>query len=40
MTDNNYIAMLIVLDRSGSMRAIRDDVVGGLEQLIATQASA
>lgn len=39
MTDNNYTAMLIVLDRSGSMSAIRDDMVGGLEQLIATQAA-
>ena len=38
MTDQNYTAMLIILDRSGSMSAIRDDMVGGLEQLIAAQA--
>ncbi len=39
MTDHSYTAMLIVLDRSGSMSAIRDDMVGGLEQLIAKQAA-
>ncbi len=39
MTDSNYTAMLIILDRSGSMTGIRDDMVGGLEQLLATQAA-
>jgi uncharacterized protein YegL len=39
MTDPNYTAMLIILDRSGSMSDIRDDMVGGLEQLLATQAA-
>ncbi|WP_292826762.1 vWA domain-containing protein [Microbacterium sp.] len=38
MTDANYTAMLIVLDRSGSMSMIRDDMIGGIEQLIAAQA--
>ncbi|MBB5632724.1 hypothetical protein BKA04_000947 [Cryobacterium mesophilum] len=38
MTDSNYTALLIILDRSGSMSDIRDDMVGGLEQLIADQA--
>lgn len=37
MTDHNYTAMLIILDRSGSMSAIRDDMVGGLEHLISSQ---
>ncbi|GAA1941733.1 hypothetical protein GCM10009775_36880 [Microbacterium aoyamense] len=39
MTDPNYTALLIILDRSGSMTAIRDDMVGGIEQMIATQAA-
>ncbi|BDV31269.1 vWA domain-containing protein [Microbacterium terricola] len=38
MTDANYTAMLIILDRSGSMSLVRDDMIGGIEQLIATQA--
>jgi hypothetical protein len=38
MTDPNYTALLVVLDRSGSMSTIRDDMVGGLRSLIATQA--
>jgi hypothetical protein len=39
MTDPNYTALLIVLDRSGSMSSIRDDMVGGLEQMLAAQAT-
>jgi len=39
MTDANYTAMLIVLDRSGSMSMIRDDMIGGVEQMIETQAA-
>ena len=39
MTDNNYTAMLIVLDRSGLMSTIRDDMVGGIEQLVAMHVS-
>ena len=39
MTDPNYTALLIVLDRSGSMSSIRDDMVGGLEQLLHTHAA-
>lgn len=39
MTDANYTAMLIILDRSGSMGMIREDMIGGLQQLIATQSS-
>lgn len=38
MTDTNYAAMLVILDRSGSMSMIRDDMIRGLEQLLATQA--
>ncbi len=40
MTDPNYTALLVVVDRSGSMSSIREDMVGGLSQLIATQAAA
>lgn len=39
MTDPNYSALLIVLDRSGSMSSIRDDMVGGLEQMLREQAA-
>lgn len=39
MTDANYTAMLIILDRSGSMSMIREDMIGGIEELIATQSS-
>lgn len=39
MTDANYTAMLIILDRSGSMGMIREDMIGGLQQLIAAQSS-
>jgi len=39
MTDPNYTAMLLVIDRSGSMTAIRDDMVGGLTTMLADQAA-
>lgn len=39
MTDPTYTALLLVIDRSGSMQAIRDDMVGGLESLLAQQAA-
>lgn len=39
MTDPNYTALLVVIDRSGSMSNIRDDMVGGIRSLIATQAA-
>ena len=38
MPDADYTALLLVVDRSGSMQAIRDDMVGGLESLLASQA--
>jgi hypothetical protein len=39
MTDPNYTALLVVIDRSGSMSTIREDMVGGLRTLISTQAA-
>lgn len=39
MTDPNYSALLLVIDRSGSMQDIRDDMVGGLENLLSEQAA-
>ena len=39
MTDPNYTAMLLVIDRSGSMDTIRDDMVGGLTAMLAQQAA-
>lgn len=39
MTDPNYTALLIILDRSGSMAPIRHDMEGGLQQLIAHHAA-
>lgn len=39
MTDPNYTGMLLVIDRSGSMARIRDDMVGGLTTMLATQAA-
>lgn len=39
MTDPNFTALLLVIDRSGSMQTIRDDMVGGLEALLAEQAA-
>jgi Mg-chelatase subunit ChlD len=39
MTDSNYTALLLVIDRSGSMTTIRDDMVGGLQTMLAEQAA-
>ena len=39
MTDPNYTAMLLVIDRSGSMTTIRDDMVGGMQELLREQAT-
>lgn len=39
MTDPNYTALLLVIDRSGSMEGIRDDMVGGLSAMLAAQAA-
>jgi pyrimidine operon attenuation protein/uracil phosphoribosyltransferase len=39
MTNPDYTALLLIVDRSGSMGPIRDDMVGGLEALLAAQAS-
>ncbi|THG33203.1 vWA domain-containing protein [Naasia lichenicola] len=38
MTDSDYTALLLVIDRSGSMEAIREDMVGGLTALLREQA--
>lgn len=40
MTDPNYTALLLVIDRSGSMMSIRDDMVCGLTKMLAEQAKA
>lgn len=40
MTDSNYTALLLIIDRSGSMAGIRDDMVGGIESLLKQQAAA
>jgi len=37
MTDPNYTAMLLIIDRSGSMASIRDDMVGGLTTVLDEQ---
>jgi hypothetical protein len=37
MTDKNYTALLFIVDRSGSMQGIRDDMVGGLTTLLEDQ---
>jgi len=37
MTDTNYTAMLLIIDRSGSMQSIRDDMVGGLTTVLDEQ---
>lgn len=37
MTDPNYTALLLILDRSGSMSSIKTDMEGGLNALIADQ---
>ncbi|WP_425843691.1 VWA domain-containing protein [Agrococcus sp. TSP3-2-1] len=39
MADTDYTALLIVLDRSGSMSGIRDDMVDALEQMLRDQAA-
>ena len=38
MTDPNYTAMLLVIDRSGSMSLIRDEMIGGVQTLLREQA--
>jgi len=37
MSDSQYTALLLVIDRSGSMSSIRDDMVGGLAALVEEQ---
>lgn len=37
MTDPNYTALLLIVDRSGSMQTIKTDMEGGLNTLIAEQ---
>lgn len=39
MTDSTYTALLLVVDRSGSMGNIRDDMVGGLTTMLSQQAA-
>lgn len=39
MADANYTALHIVLDRSGSMSGIRDDMVGALEHMLKDQSA-
>jgi hypothetical protein len=39
MTDPNYTALLLIIDRSGSMATIRDEMVGGLTAMLAGQAA-
>jgi uncharacterized protein YegL len=39
MTDPNYTALLFVIDRSGSMDRIRDDMVSGLQHLLTEQSA-
>ena len=39
MTDDNYTALLLIVDRSDSMTTIRDDMVGGLQKLLDQQAA-
>ncbi|MBG6108408.1 VWA domain-containing protein [Frigoribacterium sp. CG_9.8] len=39
MTDPNYTALLLIIDRSGSMVTIRDEMVGGLTAMLAAQAA-
>lgn len=38
MPNPDYTALLLIVDRSGSMQTIRDDMVGGLTSLLAAQA--
>lgn len=37
MPDNQYTALLLIIDRSGSMHSIREDMVGGLMNLLDEQ---
>ena len=37
MPDSSYTALSVLLDRSGSMRRIREDAEGGLRSLIEDQ---
>ncbi|WP_062072522.1 vWA domain-containing protein [Demequina sediminicola] len=39
MTDSTYTALLLIIDRSGSMMGIRDDMLGGLTRLVDAQAA-
>ncbi len=39
MADDNYTATLLVIDRSGSMTTIRDEMVGALTTLLEKQAA-
>lgn len=38
MTDSNYTHLALIVDRSGSMRIIADDMNGAIRQLLADQA--
>lgn len=38
MTDKNYTHLLVVVDRSGSMTTIKNDMIGGLNAFFAEQA--
>lgn len=38
MTDANYTHLLVVVDRSGSMATIKEDMIGGLDAFFAEQA--
>jgi len=40
MTQENFTAIAVVLDRSGSMNAIRDDTIGGFNTFLAQQKEA
>lgn len=39
MTDSNYTALLLVIDRSGSMQSIKTDMEGGLTTLLEEQVA-
>jgi uncharacterized protein YegL len=39
MTNPDYTGLLLIIDRSGSMATIRDDMVGGLEAMLRDQAA-
>lgn len=39
MTDSNYTALLLIIDRSGSMSSIRTPMIEGLEELMRAQAA-